>query len=374
MAQHAILSASSAARWLRCPASARLNAAVPDTTSPYAAEGSRAHAAAEVLLKNYLRDRHDEPKFDDGEMREAVQRYVDACLEKIVAARKASSDAVIRVEQRLDFSGYVPDGFGTGDMVIISDGGLEIVDLKYGKGVPVSAKGNPQMRLYALGAVAAYGLLYGFDAVTMTIVQPRLDSVSTDTIPVTELLRWGDSIKAVAEKAFAGKGGFAAGEHCRFCKVRAQCQALADYELKEVRKYLPDEPWELDPEGISAILRKAGEIKTWLKDLEEYALAEALAGRSWPEMKLVEGRSRRVITDPDTAAQALLNTGYAAADIYKPQELQTLTVLDKLVGKNRLAELLQDNLAKPQGKPTLVDVADPRPELDRNTDFDDSLI
>ncbi len=374
MPAHAILSASSAARWLQCPPSARLNAAVPDTVSEYAAEGTRAHAAAEACLNAYLKGRKAKPKYDDGEMEEAVTRYVDVCVEKITAARKATKDAVIRVEQRLDFSAYVKDGFGTGDMVIISDDVLEIVDLKYGKGVPVSAVHNPQMRLYALGAVEEYALLYGFSNVRMTIVQPRLDSVSSDVIAVADLITWGEEIKKTADLAFEGKGEFAAGDHCRFCKVRARCSALADYELAEVNKYLPDEAWELAPDSLTAILRKARDIKNWLKDVEEYALTEALGGREWPGMKLVEGSSRRTIADPGAAAEVLQQEGYTPEDVYKPKELQTLTHLDKLVGKKRLAELLHDYIVKPQGKPTLVGIEDPRPVFQREVEFDDDMI
>lgn len=374
MPAHAILSASSAARWLQCPPSARLNAAVPDTVSEYAAEGTRAHAAAEACLNAYLKGRKAKPKYDDGEMEEAVARYIDVCVEKITAARKATKDAVIRVEQRLDFSAYVKDGFGTGDMVIISDDVLEIVDLKYGKGVPVSAVHNPQMRLYALGAVEEYALLYGFSNVRMTIVQPRLDSVSSDVIAVADLITWGEEIKKTADLAFEGKGEFAAGDHCRFCKVRARCGALADYELAEVNKYLPDEAWELAPDSLTAILRKARAIKNWLKDVEEYALTEALGGREWPGMKLVEGSSRRTIADPGAAAEVLQQEGYTPEDVYKPKELQTLTHLDKLVGKKRLAELLHDYIVKPQGKPTLVGIEDPRPVFQREVEFDDDMI
>lgn len=374
MPAHAILSASSAARWLQCPPSARLNAAVPDTVSEYAAEGTRAHAAAEACLNAYLKGRKAKPKYDDGEMEEAVTRYVDVCVEKITAARKATKDAVIRVEQRLDFSAYVKDGFGTGDMVIISDDVLEIVDLKYGKGVPVSAVHNPQMRLYALGAIEEYALLYGFANVRMTIVQPRLDSISSDIVGVSDLITWGEGIKKTADLAFEGKGEFAAGDHCRFCKVRAQCRALADYELAEVNKYLPDEAWELEPDSLTAILRKAGDIKNWLKDVEEYALTEALGGREWPDMKLVEGRSRRTIADPEAAADVLQQEGYTPEEVYKPKELQTLTHLDKLVGKKRLAELLHDYIVKPQGKPTLVGIEDPRPVFQRKVEFDDDMI
>lgn len=374
MSKHAILSASSASRWLHCPPSARLNATIADVTTEYAAEGTRAHAAAEEVLTAYLENRKPKAKYDDGEMEEAVARYADICIEKIVAARNASLDAVIKVEERLDFSNVVPDGFGTGDMVIISDDTLEIVDLKYGKGVPVSAFQNPQMRLYAIGACNGYEWLYAFNKVRMTIVQPRLDSVSSDEMTVEDLHDWANHIHKTAELAYKGKGDFCAGDHCIFCKVKARCKALADYELKEVNKYLPDEPWELDPETVSEVILKATSINNWLTAVKDYATAEALNGREWPNLKLVAGRSNRVIADKDEAASILIKEGYKEAEIYKPQELITLTALDKLVGKKRLAEVLGGVITHKESKPSLVSEDDKRPKLDILDDFDDSVL
>lgn len=372
---HAILSASSSSRWLACPPSARINAELPETTSVYAEEGTKAHALAEKTLKGYLAGGPAEVQSDDEEMKEAVQRYVDACIEKINAAKAASPDAVVHVEFRLDFSTYVPDGFGTGDMVIVSDRSLEICDLKYGKGVPVSAEGNTQMRLYALGAVEEFGMLYAFDTVYMTIIQPRLDSVSTDALSVEKLLDWGRSIIPIAKLAYDGKGDFQAGDHCRFCKFRPRCKALAAYMTEKTA--LRKKQTLTDLETV-AILQAAKDIKRWLTDLEDYALGKALDGYDWPGMKLVEGRSKRVITDPDAAAAALIDKGFDADAVYKPRELQTLTALEKLVGKKSLAEALGDLIEKPDGKPTLVELSDKRPPLDVTAKaadaFDDSLL
>ncbi|WP_443874357.1 DUF2800 domain-containing protein [Megasphaera elsdenii] len=372
---HAILSASSSARWLACPPSARINAELPETTSIYAEEGTKAHALAEKTLKGYLAGGSADVQSDNEEMKEAVQRYVDVCIEKINAAKAASPDAVVHVEFRLDFSTYVPDGFGTGDMVIVSDKSLEICDLKYGKGVPVSAEGNTQMRLYALGAVEEFGMLYGFDTVHMTIIQPRLDSVSTDTLSTGKLLDWGRSIIPVAKEAYDGKGEFQAGDHCRFCKFRPRCKALAAYMTEKTA--LRKKQTLTDLETVS-ILQAAKDIKRWLTDLENYALGKALDGYDWPGMKLVEGRSKRVITDPDAAAAALIDKGFDADAVYKPRELQTLTSLEKLVGKKSLAEALGDLIEKPNGKPTLVELSDKRPPLDITAKaadaFDDSLL
>lgn len=372
---HAILSASSSSRWLACPPSARINAELPETTSIYAEEGTKAHALAEKTLKGYLAGGPAEVQSDNEEMKEAVQRYVDVCIEKINAAKAASPDAVVHVEFRLDFSTYVPDGFGTGDMVIVSDKSLEICDLKYGKGVPVSAEGNTQMRLYALGAVEEFGMLYAFDTVHMTIIQPRLDSVSTDTLSTGELLDWGRSIIPVAKEAYDGKGEFQAGDHCRFCKFRPRCKALAAYMTEKTALRKKQELTDLE---TVSILQAAKDIKRWLTDIEDYALGKALDGYDWPGMKLVEGRSKRVITDPDAAAAALIDKGFDADAVYKPRELQTLTALEKLVGKKALAEALGDLIEKPDGKPTLVELSDKRPPLDimaKAADaFDDSLL
>lgn len=372
---HAILSASSSSRWLACPPSARINAELPETTSVYAEEGTKAHALAEKTLKGYLAGGPAEVQSDNEEMKEAVQRYVDVCIEKINAAKAASPDAVVHVEFRLDFSTYVPDGFGTGDMVIVSDRSLEICDLKYGKGVPVSAKGNTQMRLYALGAVEEFGMLYAFDTVHMTIIQPRLDSVSTDALSAGMLLDWGRSIIPVAKLAYDGKGDFQAGDHCRFCKFRPRCKALAAYMAEKTA--LRKKQTLTDIETV-AILQAAKDIKRWLTDLEDYALGKALDGYDWPGMKLVEGRSKRVITDPDAAAAALIDKGFDADAVYKPRQLQTLTALEKLVGKKSLAEALGDIIEKPDGKPTLVELSDKRPPLNVTAKaadaFDDSLL
>lgn len=372
---HAILSASSSSRWLACPPSARINAEIPETTSIYAEEGTMAHALAEKTLKGYLAGGSADVQSDNEEMKEAVQRYVDVCIEKINAAKAASPDAVVHVEFRLDFSTYVPDGFGTGDMVIVSDKSLEICDLKYGKGVPVSAEGNTQMRLYALGAVEEFGMLYGFDIVRMTIIQPRLDSVSTDTLSAGKLLDWGRSIIPVAKEAYDGKGEFQAGDHCRFCKFRPRCKALAVYMTEKTALRKKQELTDLE---TVSILQAAKDIKRWLTDIEDYALGKALDGYDWPGMKLVEGRSKRVITDPDAAAATLIDKGFDADAVYKPRELQTLTALEKLVGKKSLAEALGDLIEKPNGKPTLVELSDKRPPLDIKAKaadaFDDSLL
>lgn len=373
---HAILSASASSRWLHCTPSARLEQKFPDASSPYALEGSRAHERAEYFLNRFLKTGDSNVLIrEDVEMNDAVQAYVNICIEKINEARTASPDAQIKVEQRLDFSRWVPEGFGTGDMVMVSDKYFEIVDLKYGKGVPVSAINNSQMRLYALGMYEAFGYLYGADEVRMTIVQPRLDSVSTETISVDELLSWGEEVKKKAKIAFKGEGEFCAGSHCRFCKARNTCRAHAEYELKNVKEDL--QTAELEDFEISDILLRAKNIKTWLDGLESYALGKALDGYDWPGMKLVEGRSNRKITDDTIAANNLMNAGFGANEIYKPQALRSITDLEKLCGKKMFSELMSGVIEKPPGKPTLVSADDKRQALEIaniKNDFDESLL
>lgn len=373
---HAILSASASSRWLHCTPSARLERKFPDTSSPYAEEGTRAHAYAERFLNLFLKTGKTTVVINDNaEMQEAVQSYVNICIEKINEARTASPDAQIKVEQRLDFSRWVPEGFGTGDMVMVSDKYFEIVDLKYGKGVPVSAVNNSQMRLYALGMYEAFGYLYGADEVRMTIVQPRLDSVSTETISVDDLLAWGAEVKKKAKIAFAGKGDFCAGNHCRFCKARNTCRAHAEYELKNVKEDL--QTTELEDFEISDILLRSKGVKAWLDGLESYALGKALDGYDWPGMKLVEGRSNRKITDDVIAANNLMNAGFGAEVIYKPKALRSITDLEKLCGKKMFSELMSGVIEKPPGKPTLVSVDDKRQAIEIaniKNDFDENLL
>jgi hypothetical protein len=373
---HAILSASASSRWLHCTPSARLERKFPDASSLYAEEGTQAHAYAEQFLNLFLKTGKTTVAIkDNAEMQEAVQSYVNICVEKINEARTASPDAQIKVEQRLDFSRWVPEGFGTGDMVMVSDKYFEIVDLKYGKGIPVSAISNSQMRLYALGMYEAFGYLYGADEVRMTIVQPRLDSVSTETISVDDLLAWGEEVKKKAKIAFKGEGEFCAGSHCRFCKARNTCRAHAEYELKNVKEDL--QTAELEDFEISDILLRAKGIKTWLDGLEAYALGKALDGYDWPGMKLVEGRSNRKITDDIIAANNLMNAGFGADEIYKPRALRSITDLEKLCGKKMFSELMSGVIEKPPGKPTLVSADDKRQAIEITNiknDFDESLL
>ena len=377
--KHALLGASSSARWLVCTPSARLEAMFPDEQSPYAAEGTVAHDLAESILRHKLEGKKA-PKLDDysTEMVEAVNRYVDICEEKVNEARARSSDAEVMIEAKLDFSRWVPEGFGTGDMVIVADGILEVIDLKYGKGVPVSAIENTQMRLYALGAYDVNEFLYDIKTVRMTIVQPRLDSVSTDETALEELLDWGEDIKPIAQRAFRGEGDCTPCDYCNFCKARHTCRALADTCLTAFYKDGGKLNQLLTDQEVSDILAMKDLITKWIKGVYDFAYEKALSGeKQWPGYKLVEGTSRRTITDPDAAAQTLLDNGYKEKDIFKPRELEGITNLQKVLGKRAVAKYLEAYIDKPEGKPTLVPESDKRPAINTvetmMNEFDDEV-
>lgn len=383
---HALLGASKAGQWINCPPSARLTESIPDKRSEYADEGTAAHELSELVLRRQLtpcneaeRRRLDkaiadfkaDSQYYGPEMENAVADYVDVVAERFLAAKARSRDAVIMFEERLDFSAWVPDGYGTGDIIIISDGIMDVIDLKYGKGVPVSAIGNPQMRLYALGAWQEYDFLYGIEEIHMTIVQPRLDSVSTDTILVPELLEWAETVvKPAAALADAGEGEFKSGDHCRWCKVKGSCRARADENMKALEYEFRD-PALMTPEEIGSVLFVAISLKTWAKDVEDYTFEQAKSGVKIPAWKLVEGRSNRTITDKEAAKAAFEAAGIGPGDYLKPQELLGIGDLEKRNGKKTLNELIGDLIVKPPGKPVLVPETDKRPELNSvENDFD----
>lgn len=375
---HALLGASKADQWINCPPSARLQESIPDKRSEFADEGTAAHELSELILRRRLtpcnaaeRKRLDKAVEDfkknnsyyGPEMEDAVAAYVEVVEEHFMAAKARSSDAVILLEERLDFTEWVPDGYGTGDVVLISDGMLEVIDLKYGKGVPVSAIGNPQLRLYGLGAWSNWSYLYSINEVSMTIVQPRLDSVSTDTLPLGELIDWAEVVvKPAAALADAGEGEFEPGSHCRWCKVKGNCRARADENMKALAYEFQD-PALLSMDEIGSVLFVAEQLKVWAKDVEEYAFDQAKAGARIPSWKLVEGRSNRSITDKAAARKALESAEVEAEKYLKPQELLGIGDLEKKIGKKELASLLDGLIVKPPGKPVLVPETDKRPEL-----------
>ena len=371
MAKHAILSASGASRWLACPPSARLEENYPNKSSEFAKEGTLAHELGELGLKKNLElistrkynsefKKIEADKLFTKDMPDYVEVYVDTCMEKVAEAKAKTPDALFKIEQRLDFSEWVPDGFGTGDFVIIADGTMEICDLKYGKGVPVSAIGNKQMKLYALGAIAEFSFLYGIEKIKMTIIQPRLDSISTDEMEVEELLKWAEEeLKPIAKLAYEGKGEFCAGDHCKFCRAKAICKARADKNMK-LAQYDFQEPNTLDNNDIAFILGKADELINWAKDVQEYALDQALQGEEFDGFKVVEGRSNRKWTDEDKIGKILLGQGFLENIIYT-KKLTGITNMEKAIGKKEVNRLLGDYIIKPQGRPTLVTISDKRP-------------
>lgn len=366
MANHAVLSASASHRWLNCPPSVRLTERIPDNGSIYAAEGSEAHELCEYKLRQLLGMEAHNPldtpiglRYYDGTMEDAATGYAAFVLELLEEIRKTCSAPIVMVEQKLDYSRWVKDGYGTGDAVIVADGALHVVDFKYGTGVPVSAEGNSQMRLYALGALDMFGELYDIDTVVTTIYQPRLASISTDTISKDDLLDWAENtLRPLADQAYKGGGDLNAGSWCRFCKLRNTCRKRAEANLA-VAQHDFKLPPTLSDEEIAVILDKLDDLIGWASDIKEYALNAALLGKHFDGWKLVEGRSNRRYTDEAAVAQIVSETG---RDPYE-HKLLGITAMEKLLGKKQFATLLSNLVERPQGKPVLVPDSDKRPEM-----------
>ena len=367
MSKHAILSASGAHRWLNCTPSARLELEFDDNSGEAAAEGTAAHALSEHKLRKALKMRSKKPvsPYDSDEMDNYTDGYVEYVLEVIEQAKQTCSDPLILIEQRLDFSKYVPDGFGTGDCVIIADGTLHIIDFKYGQGVLVSAEDNPQMKLYALGALDLFDGIYDIEMVSMTIYQPRRENISTSTVSKESLYRWAEEVlKPKAELAFAGDGNYCPGEWCQFCRAAVKCRARAEAKMKLATFEFALPPL-LSDEEIADILSSIGDLTNWANEIIAYATDEAVNhGKKWPGFKVVEGRSNRKYKDEEAVAEAAKNAGYR--DIYK-QSLITITEMEKLMGKTKFNEVLGGIIMKPPGKPTLVPVSDKRPEMNTSS-------
>ena len=362
MGNHALLSASSSHRWLNCPPSARLCESYDDKGSDFAAEGTDAHALCEYKLRNALCMAAEDPTesltWYSTEMEDCANGYVAFVMELVAEAKKVCPDPVVLIEQRLDYSKYVEEGFGTGDCVIIADGTLHIVDYKHGRGVLVEADDNPQMKLYALGALELFDCIYDIDTVSMTIYQPRRSNVSTFTIPKDELYEWADQVLApTAELAFNGDGEYHCGEWCQFCKAKADCRERAKANM-ELARYEFRQPPLLTDEEVEEILGQIDGLTTWASDIKDYALQAAISGKQWSGYKLVEGRSNRKYTSEAAVAAAVEGAGF---DPYE-KKLLGITAMQKLLGKSRFEELLAPYIEKPQGRPTLVRSSDKRPE------------
>ena len=372
--KHAKLSASSAHRWMNCNPSANLEREFADRTSEAAAEGSAAHALCEHKLRKALKMRSTRPisKYDSDEMEMYTDSYVEFVLEQIEVARQHCADPFVLIEQRLDFSCYVPDGFGTGDCLIVADKLLHIIDFKYGLGVLVDAEENPQMMLYALGALRLFDALYDIDTISMSIFQPRRENVSTWTITVAELEEWAEkTLRPKAELAFKGEGEFNPGPWCTFCKAAVKCRARAEEKLA-LAQYEFAKPPLLTDEEIEDILSRLDDLTKWANEIAAYAQDAAINhGKQWNGFKLVEGRSIRKYSDETAVVAAATAAGYR--DIYK-KSLIPITEMEKLMGKKTFAEILGGLVIKPQGKPTLVPASDKRPAIHTGANHDFSEI
>lgn len=360
---HAVLSASSSDRWLHCPPSARLCEAYEDKGSDYAAEGTDAHTLCEFRLKQALGIPVEDPienlSWYNEEMEDCAAGYTAYVLEQVAIAKQTCADPVILIEQRVDFSRWVTDGFGTADCIVIADGVLKICDYKHGRGVEVSATENPQMMCYALGALELFDAIYDIDSVSMTIFQPRRENVSTYDLSKEELYKWADEVlKPAADLAFAGDGNFLCGEWCGFCKAKHDCRARAEANM-ELARYDFKLPPLLTDEEIEDVLARVDDLVSWASDIKEYALQQAISGKAWSGWKLVEGRSNRKYTNEDAVITAVSQAGF---DPYERKVLG-ITAMQKLLGKSRFEELLSAYIEKPQGKPTLVPESDKRPAM-----------
>ena len=363
--KHARCSASAAHRWINCPGSVALSDQCPDPgSSSYADEGTVAHELAELKLRHVLHEITDaqykkrlakiqQNDYYNGEMDEATDFYVEVVLEEFAAAGEG---AELMIEQRLDLGRWVPEGFGTSDAVIIGSNMIQVIDLKYGKGIKVEAKNNPQFRLYGLGAVELFGSLYDFDTVKTTVVQPRLDHVDSECIMLEELLLWGEEeVAPRAIMAMEGSDYFVAGDWCRFCPAKVLCRKRAEFNLDLARM------------EIGEVLAKADHLKKWAEEVSAYALEQALAGEHFEGWKLVEGRSNRKYADEIQVADKLKAAGFDEAMLYQ-RKLYGITEMEKLVGKKKLAATLGDLLIKPAGKPVLAPASDKRAEYKSATD------
>lgn len=375
MSGHAFLSPSASHRWLNCPPSAKLCAAVPDQSSPYAQQGTDAHSLCAYLVENALGRESKDPTEDlayyDSEMQSCAEGYAAFVIEEYEKSRQTCPDTDVLIEQKVDFSKWVEGGTGTADCILLSDGTAEVIDYKHDLGVLVSSEseefgGNPQLMCYCLGVLEMFDGIYNIDTIKMAIYQPRRENVSIYAMSKADLLKWADEVLApTAVLAMEGKGEFKAGDHCQFCKVKATCRKRAEYNL-ELAKYDFAMPDTLEEHEIDAILLKADQLVSWAADVKEYALNQALQGTDYGHFKVVEGRSNRKYTNEAAVADTVQKAGY---DPYEKSVLG-ITAMTRLLGKKTFEELLGSLICKPQGKPTLVSKSDKRPAM-KNTAQED---
>lgn len=403
---HALLSASISKQWLNCPPSARLQENFPNESSVYAEEGTFAHSICEYKVKKYLHERVRRPQSEEfytEELEQSTDAYYEFVVGVIEEMKRNGCEPLVLVEERVDYSHIAPSGFGTADMLIIGHdaegrGTLHICDYKNGKGVFVDAHHNSQMMLYAIGALHAYGYIYPIEIVRMSIIQPRLDNISTFECSREELEAWGESIKPTAKMAYEGKGEQKAGDWCRFCRAKPVCRACKEEALDLCREefldldagafaedpraapseveesdttapYTPDlsaptfkQPGLVSLDELTEILPTLNRISSWIESVFAFISSEAINhGVPIKGYKVVEGRSKRVFTDTKAVVETATQNGYT--DLYK-QQLISLTEFEKLMGKKKFAELLGKYVAKPPGKLALVPESDPRPPVD----------
>lgn len=379
---HALLSASGAHRWIPCTPSARLEEQFPDSSSDYAAEGTLAHEIAELKLRKYYIEPISQRAFNNQLNKlkkhelyqEEMMKHTDTYLDYLKAITTSfPSRPYVAVEKKIDYSAYAPEGFGTCDFIILGGDTIYVVDFKYGKGVPVSAEDNSQMKLYALGAFLEYGLLYLIKKVKLVIVQPRLDNISEFTLTLEELLAWGEQLKPIAQKAFNGEGEYVPGEHCKFCRAKAKCRRRAE-EFSALADFTSLKPPLLTDEEVGQMIEKGQHIESWIKALKDYALAECLKGIEIPGWKAVEGRGSRDYVDQDAAFAHLNANGIDEAILYERVPL-TVPKLEKVLKKKEFNSLLEEpgHVKKLPGKPTLAPISDKRQaiilQVDAAADF-----
>lgn len=376
--KHALLSASGASRWMNCTPSARLEDKFMESgggsgDSEYAKEGTLAHEFGDVNLR-YLNGEIDKKVLDKelqklrsseyytDEMEDEVDKYVTYVWETFLSAQRKTPDAELKIEERLDFSHLVEGGFGTGDGTVIADGVLDVQDLKYGKGIQVYAKENPQLMLYGSGALRQWELMYDIHTVRLTIIQPRLDHIDSWDISVEDLIEWGEKkVKPLAAKAYKGEGVQKAGDWCKFCKVKAMCATLAAKNIKLAQHDFKD-PHLLSEKQLMEVYKQIPMLKDWASSVEDYILDEAKKGKQWPGYKVVEGRSNRKWADEEAIKKVLAEEGFREED-YLKMSLEGIGKIEKLLGKPDFAEKLNEYVIKPPGKPTLAEESDKRPAM-----------
>lgn len=381
MRVHAILSASAANRWLACSKSALAESIYPNQDTEYTREGTLAHEIAEAYARqrinqngvptNVLDSEIEKEKSSDPSYSPEMLRHAENYASYIEEHLSSDSDSVL-LEQRIDFSEWVPEGFGTADCILLSNDTITVIDYKYGKGVSVSAENNPQMKLYALGALYQYGLALNISRFVLCIYQPRLDNVSEWSITTEELVLWADNVlRPKAKTAYEGRGRYNAGKHCKFCRHAGRCRALAKTHQTRVKfnGYLRTVE-HLTDEEINAILREKKQIEEWLKSVERNALNRILAGETIEGLKLVEGRSDRTWEKPDEVSAVLQTAGYTASAIFEPMTIKTVAQMENLVGKKQLNSLVGDFIVRQPGKPTVTVTEDKRPDFIPGNEFE----